>query len=88
MTGALLDATGSWSWALFAPSAFLFVTGVGVFTTWGSADLQQFDGSAAGPFWCAVHGVPSDQSHSLQVEAMAVLVRMHGMPSDEGSDRK
>ena len=53
VTGALLDATGSWSWALFAPSAFLFVTGVAVFTTYGSAELQQFDGSAAGPFWCA-----------------------------------
>ena len=53
VTGALLDATGSWSWALFAPSVFFFVTGIAVFTAFGSSDLQDFDGADGAPFWCA-----------------------------------
>jgi hypothetical protein len=53
ITGALLDATGSWPLALFAPSAFFFVTGITVFTAFGSSDLQDFAGADAGPFWCA-----------------------------------
>ncbi|EIE18552.1 MFS general substrate transporter, partial [Coccomyxa subellipsoidea C-169] len=42
VTGAILDATGSWSWALFAPSAFFFVTGAVIFGTLGSSDAQDF----------------------------------------------
>ena len=52
VTGALLDATGSWSYALFAPSVFLFVTGIAVFAAFGSANLQDFDADNE-PFWCA-----------------------------------
>lgn len=42
VTGALLDATGSWPIALFAPSIGLFAVGSTVFVKWGSADKQQF----------------------------------------------
>ncbi|KAK9902140.1 hypothetical protein WJX75_005702 [Coccomyxa subellipsoidea] len=49
VTGAILDATGSWSWALFAPSAFFFVTGAAVFCTLGSSDAQDFSDDR--PFW-------------------------------------
>ncbi len=52
VTGALLDATGSWSYALFAPSIALFVTGISVFAAFGSSDLQDFD-TRNEPFWCA-----------------------------------
>jgi hypothetical protein len=49
VTGALLDATGSWEWALFAPSALFFVTGTAVFVHFGRSERQQFDNDA--PFW-------------------------------------
>ena len=52
VTGALLDATGSWNYALFAPSIALFVTGIAVFAALGSSDLQDFDAHDE-PFWCA-----------------------------------
>ena len=42
VTGALLDVTGSWPVALFAPSVTLFLVGGTVFTKWGSADRQDF----------------------------------------------
>ena len=50
VTGALLDATGSWPLALFVPSIFFFVTGSAVFAVFGSADVQDF--SQIQPFWC------------------------------------
>lgn len=43
ITGAILDRTGSWPLALFAPSVIFFVTGSAVFSAWGRADLQSFD---------------------------------------------
>lgn len=46
ITGAILDQTGSWPLALFAPSVVFFVTGSAVFTAWGTADLQTFDNNA------------------------------------------
>lgn len=49
VTGALLDATGSWEWALFAPSALFFVTGTAVFVHYGRSERQQFDNDAS--FW-------------------------------------
>ena len=50
ITGAILDKTGSWPLALFAPSVVFFVTGSAVFTAWGRADLQTFDNNAPFPF--------------------------------------
>lgn len=50
ITGAILDQTGSWPLALFAPSVVFFLTGSAVFTAWGSADLQNFDNNAPFPF--------------------------------------
>jgi ACS family sodium-dependent inorganic phosphate cotransporter len=41
-TGALYDATGSWTLALFAPSVFFFLTGTAVYVRWGSAERQDF----------------------------------------------
>ena len=49
VTGALLDATGSWEWALFAPSMLFFVTGTAVFVHFGRSEQQQFDNDAQ--FW-------------------------------------
>ncbi len=51
VTGAILDATGSWPLALFAPSIGFFLTGIAVFARLGSSDAQDF--SDNGPFWCA-----------------------------------
>lgn len=50
ITGAILDQTGSWPLALFAPSVVFFVTGSAVFTAWGRADLQSFDNNEPFPF--------------------------------------
>ncbi len=47
---------GSWSWALFAPSAFFFVTGAVIFGTLGSSDAQDFSDDR--PFWYDVFPVP------------------------------
>lgn len=41
-TGWLFDHTGSWGWALFAPSIFFFLTGSAAYVKWGSADRQNF----------------------------------------------
>ena len=49
VTGALLDATGSWEWALFAPSILFFVTGTAVFVHYGRSEQQQFDNDTQ--FW-------------------------------------
>ncbi len=49
MTGALLDATGSWEWALFAPSILFFITGTAVFVHFGRSERQQFDNDTQ--FW-------------------------------------
>ncbi|KAK9822812.1 hypothetical protein WJX81_002343 [Elliptochloris bilobata] len=46
---ALLDQTGSWPLALFAPSVFFFLTGIAVFAGLGTSDAQDF--SDNGPFW-------------------------------------
>lgn len=46
ITGAILDKTGSWPLALFAPSIVFFVTGSAVFATWASSDLQTFEDDA------------------------------------------
>ena len=54
VTGALLDATGSWEWALFAPSILFFVTGTAVFVHFGRSERQQFDNDTQ--FWCALAG--------------------------------
>lgn len=63
--GAILDRTGSWPLALFAPSIFFFLTGIAVFAGLGTSDAQDF--SDNGPFWCAasVHTQPP------------IAVRMH-----------
>lgn len=42
-TGALYDMTGSWGWALFAPSVLFFLAGSAVFVKYGSSDRQDFD---------------------------------------------
>ena len=54
--GAILDQTGSWELALFAPSAFLFVTGAAVFTIWGSSEPQDLSNNA--PFGFERHLQP------------------------------
>ena len=54
--GAILDQTGSWDLALFAPSAFLFVTGAAVFTIWGSSEQQDLSNNA--PFEFEKHLQP------------------------------
>lgn len=46
ITGAILDKTGSWSLALFAPSIVFFITGSVVFATFASSDLQSFENDA------------------------------------------
>ena len=46
VTGAILDKTGSWPLALFAPSIAFFVTGSVVFAAWGSSDLQSFENNS------------------------------------------
>lgn len=51
LAGAILDRTGSWPLALFAPSIFFFLTGIAVFAGLGTSDAQDF--SDNGPFWCA-----------------------------------
>ena len=51
VTGALLDRTGSWPLALFAPSVFFFLTGIAVFAGLGSSEAQDFSDNR--PFWCA-----------------------------------
>lgn len=53
-TGTILDLTGSWSLALFLPSIIFFITGAIVFTTYGSADRQDFSNTM--PF--AFEGLP------------------------------
>ena len=47
--GAILDSTGSWPLALFAPAIGFFITGAAVFTVFGSSDQQDFEGNNA-PF--------------------------------------
>lgn len=44
-TGYLYDKTGSWGMSLFTPSIFFFLTGTAVYTVFGSADLQDFEGT-------------------------------------------
>jgi MFS transporter, ACS family, solute carrier family 17 (sodium-dependent inorganic phosphate cotransporter), other len=51
VTGALLDQTGSWPVALFAPSVFFFLTATAVFTIYGSAERQDFSEANNQPFW-------------------------------------
>lgn len=51
VTGALLDATGSWPVALLAPSVGLFAVGSAVFTHLGRAERQDFGNDS--PFGCA-----------------------------------
>lgn len=51
ITGALLDQTGSWPLALFAPSVFFFLTATAVFTIYGSAEQQDFGEANNEPFW-------------------------------------
>lgn len=51
ITGALLDQTGSWPLALFAPSVFFFLTATAVFTIYGSAEQQDFGEANNQPFW-------------------------------------
>ena len=46
ITGAILDKTGSWPLALFAPSIVFFVTGSVIFATFGSSDQQSFENDA------------------------------------------
>ena len=46
ITGAILDKTGSWPLALFAPSIAFFVTGSAVFAAWGSSDQQSFENNS------------------------------------------
>ena len=46
ITGAILDKSGSWPLALFAPSIVFFITGSVVFATFGSSDLQSFENDA------------------------------------------
>ena len=65
--GAILDRTGSWPLALFAPSVFFFLTGIAVFAGLGTSDAQDF--SDNGPFWCAAPADP--QSHSSVAPARA-----------------
>ena len=48
--GAILDATGSWPLALFAPSIVFFATGTAVFAAFGSSDPQDFEGTMNVPF--------------------------------------
>lgn len=43
ITGCLLDRTGSWPIALFAPSIVLFIAGSIVFTRYGRSELEVFD---------------------------------------------
>ena len=50
VTGALLDATGSWPIALFTPSIALFAVGSGVYLKCGSAQRQDFARNE--PFSC------------------------------------
>lgn len=49
VTGALLDATGSWPVALFTPSIVFFLLGSAAFTAYGRAEQQDFDDNT--PFW-------------------------------------
>ena len=62
---------GSWSWALFAPSAFFFVTGAAVFCTLGSSDAQDFSDDR--PFWCAAF--PPHPPDSLKLSQSLPLAR-------------
>jgi ACS family sodium-dependent inorganic phosphate cotransporter len=48
-TGALLDATGSWEVAMFAPTCVLLVAGAAVYWVWGSAEEQAWEDD--GPLW-------------------------------------
>lgn len=41
--GYLLDATGSWAWALFYPTAFCQVIGLIIYTIFGSSQRQDWD---------------------------------------------
>ena len=43
LAGVLLDATGSWSLALFLPTMFFQLFGAVVFTLFGSGERQPFD---------------------------------------------
>ena len=56
ITGAILDKSGSWPLALFAPSIVFFITGSIVFATFGSSDLQSFENDA--PFAVEKHVQP------------------------------
>ena len=42
-TGWLLDHTGSWSFSLFVPCLFFYLTGIGVYAKWGSAEQVDFN---------------------------------------------
>lgn len=64
---------GSWSWALFAPSAFFFVTGAAVFCTLGSSDAQDFSDDR--PFWCAAFPLMSDLSGITCIKLQAGSVQ-------------
>ena len=65
----LVGIAGSWSWALFAPSAFFFVTGAAVFCTLGSSDAQDFSDDR--PFWSAAFPLMSDLSGLTCIELQA-----------------
>jgi len=50
-TGAWLDAShGDWGLAMFVPTAAILVAGAAIFTTWGSADRQDW-AADDGPLW-------------------------------------
>lgn len=70
------DIAGSWSWALFAPSAFFFVTGAAVFCTLGSSEAQDFSDDR--PFWCACFECSNVASDTCQGAAHLVGLMMMG----------
>ncbi|KAK9791572.1 hypothetical protein WJX73_008883 [Symbiochloris irregularis] len=84
VTGALLDATGSWPVALFVPSIGFFLLGSTAFTAFGRAEQQDFSDNS--PFWFEQHLQPvmdalpikSAQSAAgkLQRSSRAVLERV------------
>lgn len=57
VTGALLDATGSWPVALFAPSIALFLVGSAVFTVYGRAERQDFTNNSPFGYAATVHAL-------------------------------
>ena len=42
LTGYLLEKTDNWEVSMFLPAVFFYVTGVAVFTKWGSAEKQSW----------------------------------------------